>query len=318
MNTAVFAIMCACAAMYLSAAVWAMLRDGTKRRQRVRRHRIEDKYLLFLAGHLVLRTTPDRHLPFPPPRSRREKMILAETIAAFVAVNYGYDFAAMRRIVTDNGVDTFLAGRIARSRSWRRARYMQLLALTGARESLLPGIKRLENSPNTYISLFALIIRISSAPEQTVAAVREFSGAMSPHVLAEIMLQLRRGFIPVAYEPMIRSDNENLKFLGIYIVRCFGIEDAEDILFSLLDYPSGAVQDAALYTLGTMKSSMTRKDVVESVSAMSFFQRRRFYKFLASEGYSVRSLSELQSAERDSRLSGYMDSLVNSYKKMLR
>ncbi len=317
MNAVVLAIIAACAALYAAAAVRTLMHGVSERSRRRRRDRLQDAYLLALAEYLSGPDAGRGEVRFPQSRGRRGKMILAEAIAAFAEMNCGYDCAAMHKIVTDNGVDTFLVRRIARSRSWNRVRYMQLLSLTGARPSLLPRIKRLEDSPDAYVSLFALIIRISSAPEQTIAAVREFSGAMSHRVLSEIMLRLRRGFIPVAYEPMICSDNENLKLLGIYIIRFFGIEEAQNILYAQLDSPNGAVHDAALYTLAIMKSSMTRKCVVQSVAGMSFFQRRRFYKFLAAEGYSTRSLSALQSAETDSRLGGYMESLVNSYKKML-
>ena len=317
MNIAVISIMVICAILYLSAAVWTLMRHGARRRTIQRRNLLQDKYLLILTGYLYERQTPDGRFPFPQYGGRRSKMLLAETIAAFSAMNYGYDFTAMRKIVTYNDVDTFLFKRIKRSRSWYRIRYMQLLSLTGARDALLTGIKHLEKSENPYESLFALLIRISSAPELTVKSIREFPGTLSRRALPEIMLQLRRGFIPVAYEPMIRSNNENLKLLGIYIIRCFGIEDAQDILYSLLDYPSSAVQDSALYALAAMKCSMAQKKVVESVSGLSFFQRRRLYKFLAAEGYSSRSLSALQSSERDSRLGGYMESLVNSYKRML-
>ena len=37
---------------------------------------------------------------------------------------------------------------------------------------------------------------------------------------------LRRGLLPIAYEPLVGSPNRNLRMVGLGIVRQFGIEEA--------------------------------------------------------------------------------------------
>jgi len=317
MNYVLFAITGLCAALYAAAAAWTLLAEGIARRKTADRNRLQDEYLSILAGRMSKNERSDSRGIFPRSRSGEGKMLLAETIASLSALDCGFDFTLKRKIVADNDIDRFLYSRIVRSRSWKRIRFMQLLSQCGAREELLPKIRRFENSDDPYTALFALLIRTGSAPDETVRSIREFEGPLSERAWPEIMLQLRRGLIPVAYEPMLRSGNENLEMLGIYIIRCFGIRQAEELLLAMLDDGSPTVQDAALYALASMKSSMAHRSVVECVSAMSFFQRRKFYKYLVAEGYSAVSLSALQKAEKDSRLGGYMESQVNSYKKML-
>ncbi len=317
MNYILFAITGLCAAIYAAAAVWTLLRGPVLRRKARRRDALQEEYLRILTAHLSGKVTADTPCVFPKGRGIAGRKILARTIATLTALDYGLDCNTMRKIVTDNNIDRFLYTRIILSRSWSRSRSMQLLSQCGARGELLPKIRRFEKSGNPYTALFALLVRTGSDPQQTITAIRQFDGTPVRRAWPEIMMQLRRGFIPVAYEPMLRSGSENLEMLGIYIIRCFGIRQAEESLYALLDDSSPSVQDAALYALASMKSSMTHGKVVECVSAMPFFQRRRFYKFLAAEGYSADSLSALQEAEKDSRLGGYMESQVNSYKKIL-
>lgn len=318
MNTAVFIIMGICAILYLGTVANELLLDDIRRKRRVSEKNLQEKCVLALSGYLSTGIVHTNGFPFAIGRSRRLKMILARTIATFTAVSYGFDPQTIRDIVTRNGIDTMLLKRIKRSSSWHRIRYMQILSLTGARESVVARIKRFENSKNPYTALFALLVRIGSSPDETISAIREFPTMLRQQDIAEIMMMLRRGFVPIAYEPMVLSDSDNLKLLGIYIIRSFGIEQAEDLLYSMLEHESSEIQDAAIYALATLKSSLTRKNVMECVAAMSFFKRRRLYKFLAAEGYSASSLSVLQSVEQDSRMASYVHEIVNSYKMTLK
>ena len=45
---------------------------------------------------------------------------------------------------------------------------------------------------------------------------------------------LRRGLLPIAYEPLVGSPNRNLRMVGLGIVRQFGIEEAERLLLAMV------------------------------------------------------------------------------------
>lgn len=48
------------------------------------------------------------------------------------------------------------------------------------------------------------------------------------------MAVLRRGMLPIAYEPLIGSPSRNLRIVGLNIVRQFGIEEAERLLLRIV------------------------------------------------------------------------------------
>ncbi|MFR7603136.1 MAG: hypothetical protein ACLUYV_04965 [Alistipes shahii] len=130
----------------------------------------------------------------------------------------------------------------------------------------------------------------------------------------EIMAVLRRGMLPIAYEPLIGSPSRNLRIVGLNIVRQFGIEEAERLLLRIVsgDEDPELVREA-LYTLCALRRPLTRRAVSGRLSAMPPAERKALLRYVVAEGYSPGPLRRLL----DERERPYYESLVQTYKRSL-
>ena len=125
---------------------------------------------------------------------------------------------------------------------------------------------------------------------------------------------LRRGRLPIAYEPLVESRCRNLRVVGLNIVRQFGIEEAERQLLRIVagdEVPE--VGREALNTLCTLRRPLTRRRVSRRLAVMSPAERKALMRYMAAEGYSPGLLRRLF----DARERTYCESLVQSYKRSL-
>ena len=72
--------------------------------------------------------------------------------------------------------------------------------------------------------------RTSQMP-RALRLMAEYPEPFSACEVGEIMAVLRRGMLPIAYEPLIGSPSRNLRIVGLNIVRQFGIEEAQGYIF---------------------------------------------------------------------------------------
>ncbi len=173
---------------------------------------------------------------------------------------------------------------------------------------------RYGRSRNRYVRFFALMTRVSAEPLAALRRLADYAGPFSDTEVAEIMTWLRRGALPVAYEPLVASPSFNLRRVGLCVVRQFGIEEAEPLLLHLLDgeepYASGA---EALFTLCALHRPLVRREVSRCVARLSPSQRRTLMRYMAQCSYSPQVLSRLF----DDSESAYYDTIVRSYKRCL-
>ena len=66
--------------------------------------------------------------------------------------------------------------------------------------------------------------RLAFDPTMALRLVGEFARPFTVYEVSEVMATLRRGVLPVAYEPLLDSSDRNLRIVGLNIVRQFGIE----------------------------------------------------------------------------------------------
>ncbi len=251
---------------------------------------------------------------FPMLRRVGSRLVLAETLAGVVSMTYGLDVGLLRQVVARYGLDRWLLRRVRFAQGYRRARYLALLAVLPVGEGIPPRMARYGRSRNRYVRFFALMTRVSAEPLAALRRLADHAGPFSDTEVAEIMTWLRRGALPVAYEPLVASPSFNLRRVGLSVVRQFGIEEAEPLLLRLLDgegpYASGA---EALFTLCALHRPLVRREVSRCVARLSPSQRRTLMRYMAQCSYSPQVLSRLF----DDSESAYYDTIVRSYKRCL-
>lgn len=251
---------------------------------------------------------------FPMIRRAGARRLLAETVAGLTGVTYGLDTEPLRRIVSEYGLDRWLLDRARRTSGSRRARCLLLLARLPLDEAVAARAVRYARSRNRRVRFQALMVQLSADPSTALRLMAEYPEPFSACEVGEIMAVLRRGMLPIAYEPLIGSPSRNLRIVGLNIVRQFGIEEAERLLLRIVsgDEDPELVREA-LYTLCALRRPLTRRAVSGRLSAMPPAERKALLRYVVAEGYSPGPLRRLL----DERERPYYESLVQTYKRSL-
>ena len=212
------------------------------------------------------------------------------------------------------GLDAWLLRRTARSRGYRRARCLLLLSRLPVGAAAADCAARYAASRNRYVRFQSLMVRLAADPSTALRLMAEYPEPFSACEVGEIMAVLRRGMLPIAYEPLIGSPSRNLRIVGLNIVRQFGIEEAERLLLRIVsgDEDPELVREA-LYTLCALRRPLTRRAVSGRLSAMPPAERKALLRYVVAEGYSPGPLRRLL----DERERPYYESLVQTYKRSL-
>ncbi|MFR2062617.1 MAG: hypothetical protein ACLS37_12505 [Alistipes sp.] len=155
----------------------------------------------------------------------------------------------LRRIVRENGLESYLLRRIRRTRGYRRAYYLLLLSRLPLEAQTDAAVARYTASRNPYVSFYALMTRLAFDPTMALRLVGEFARPFTVYEVSEVMATLRRGVLPVAYEPLLDSSDRNLRIVGLNIVRQFGIEEAERQLLGIVRNGPQETRANRLYAL---------------------------------------------------------------------
>lgn len=297
------------AALAVAGLLAALAAGKLRRRRRSRDTVLQAKYL-----HILMLALAGAEPHFPMLERAGGRRLLTETVAGLVAITYGLDPGPLRRIVARYGLDEWLLRRIGRARGFRRARYLALLARLPLDGSTAARVAPYERSRNRYVRFYALMVQLSAEPSVSLRRMAEYGHPFSACEVSEIMTILRRGILPIAYEPLVESPNRNLRMVGLGIVRQFGIEEAERHLLRMVGGDlSPELGREALYTLCSMRRSLSRREVAGRIASMNRAERKALLRYMAQEGYSPAALRRLfDDCERP-----YYESLVQSYKRCL-
>ena len=289
--------------MFAAAGTFALLSllgavELRARRQRSRDAALRAKYLRIVMLYLLAGEGPAPR--FPMIRRAGARLLLVETVAGLAGVTYG--------------LDAWLLRRTARSRGYRRARCLLLLSRLPVGAAAADCAARYAASRNRYVRFQSLMVRLAADPSTALRLMAEYPEPFSACEVGEIMAVLRRGMLPIAYEPLIGSPSRNLRIVGLNIVRQFGIEEAERLLLRIVsgDEDPELVREA-LYTLCALRRPLTRRAVSGRLSAMPPAERKALLRYVVAEGYSPGPLRRLL----DERERPYYESLVQTYKRSL-
>ena len=191
---------------------------------------------------------------------------------------------------------------------------LMLLSRLPAGDGIGAEAARYMRSRNRYVRFYALMTQLAAEPATSLRRMAEYDYPFSACEVGEIMAVLRRGMLPIAYEPLIGSPSRNLRIVGLNIVRQFGIEEAERLLLRIVsgDEDPELVREA-LYTLCALRRPLTRRAVSGRLSAMPPAERKALLRYVVAEGYSPGPLRRLL----DERERPYYESLVQTYKRSL-
>ena len=247
-------------------------------------------------------------------RSARRRMALAEAIYVVMSHTYGNDVEQLRTIVEQNRLAGLLLRRIKRSHGAKRAHILMLLSTIPITDEIITKIEHYTHSRDKDIRMSALTAILAAKPSAAIQTIASLEFDLSPFDTTRIIALLRRGLLPIAYEPLLASANRNLRILGLAIVRSFGIEIAEKRLHKIITTEEDiSVINETIYTLASMGRPLGHTKIRERLAAMPAHKRKELCRHLTVEGYSLSAVQALFT-ERESV---YAESLINSYKRAL-
>ena len=311
----IYCFLCAAATLALLAgALWTKLSERAVRR---RERRYARRYMQMIT-HRMLNGEAFPMCRFPMCDNRGAREVLARLLAAASSSTSFEEPGAVRRIVAANGIEGWLLRRVRLSHGYRRAHYLAMLAALPVSHTTAEIVRRYSSEKLRCTRFRTMLVGIAAEPSAAVRLIGEFPFRLTHLEMAELTSMLRRGMLPLAYAPLLASDNINLRMLGLDIVRIFGIAEAEPLLLDILagDDPSpeaDGFRDEALYVLVSLHLPVSGRRVAERIRSMPAENRHALFRRLAAEGYSVDALMRLAA---DDELA-YIESLAASYKRTL-
>lgn len=255
---------------------------------------------------------------FPLIERRSSRLTLAIVVAQIGAMTYGYDRRVLAEIVRCYSLDQLLLTEARWSFGMRRVEWLHTLAQIECSDRVYERMmNRYGRSRNSYIALCMTLAALNHSPERCIAILAERERPLSPFDLSEVLMMLKRGLIPVAYQPLLRAEQANVRLLGLCIVRYFGVTEAEEEVVAAIATDDREVAEAALFTLCALRLRLDREPVREAARRMSEGRRRSWYRHLASEGYSSRAISRILPEDDRSQMCEYVEQAVASYKRCL-
>lgn len=246
--------------------------------------------------------------------SVRSRLALAEAIYVVMSHTYGNDVEQLRTIAEQNKLAGLLLRRTKRSHGAKRAHILMLLSTIPITDEIITKIERYTHSRDKDVRMSALTAILAAKPSAAIQTIASLEFDLSPFDTTRIIALLRRGLLPIAYEPLLANANRNLRILGLAIVRSFGIEIAEKRLHKIITTEEDiSVINETIYTLASMGRPLGHTKIRERLAAMPARKRKELCRHLTVEGY---SLSAVQSLFTE-RESVYAESLINSYKRAL-
>ena len=246
--------------------------------------------------------------------SVRSRLALAEAIYVVMSHTYGNDVEQLRAISEQNKLAKLLLRRVRLCRGAKRSHILMLLSTIPITAEIITKIERYTHSHDKDVRMSALTAILAAKPSTAIQTIASLEFDLSPFDTTRIIALLRRGLLPIAYEPLLASANRNLRILGLAIVRSFGIEIAEKRLHKIITTEEDiSVINETIYTLASMGRPLGHTKIRERLAAMPARKRKELCRHLTVEGY---SLSAVQSLFTE-RESVYAESLINSYKRAL-
>ena len=223
---------------------------------------------------------------------------------------YGDTLNRLALIVEVCDLDYCLVGRIHRAKGLSRAWYLSKL-------SILTRVSTIAEYAEDYIAdehrdtcFYAMAALVSSRPERAILYIARFESRLSLFEVAVLVQFMYRAGAPIAYTPLLLSQNRNLQLVGIYLSEYFSIVDAETHLQRLAESDDDEVSYMALQTLCSIRGDISTPQAVKALRRLLPHQRISFILHAVRNCYTMRScMSALGHEERQ-----MFSQRINTYK----
>ena len=247
-------------------------------------------------------------------RSTSERMALAQALHSIMSHTYSTPTENTKTIARNNRLEELILNKLRHANNEEKARLLNILSSIPISTRATDIISKYLHSANRHIRIAAIIATIAASPTKAIRTIADLPFSLKPYDTSRIIALLRRGLLPIAYEPLLMSDNHNLLMLGIAITHNFGIDIADKHLHNIiLRQPNRQIVREAIYTLATLGRPLGRHHIREQLAAMSPNNRRELCHHLSCEGFSLSALSVIFS---ESEIL-HPEPLINSYKRSL-
>ena len=251
---------------------------------------------------------------FPHADTAQRRQALAEALYSVMSHSYGSDTATIRELIERTQLDKYILTKIRHSKNIERAHYLMLMSAIPTSIPIIPILRPYLYSRYSHTRTAALLAILAASPSTAISTITSLSYDLTGFDIARIITLLRRGILPIAYEPLLSSQNRNLQMLGLAIVRNFGIEIADKhlqhIISSSADY---AVTREALYTLSSLGRPLGRVKIRQRIASMPQHHRKELCRHLTHAGYSLAALRTIF----DQNEIQHTESIIKSYKRSL-
>ena len=241
-------------------------------------------------------------------------MALAEALHTVACHTCGTDMRLLRIIARLNSIDRFLMRGAALATGYRRARYLILLGSVPPTAAQARRLGRYLRNRNPFVRIYALTAMLAANPATAIRTIGEYPYTLSPFDITQITAMVRRGLLPIAFDPMLSDDNPNIRRLGLAIVRSFGIDTARKQIVRIAELDEDlAVAVEALHTLAALGHAIPTERLRGRIADFDAPRRKALSRFFAAQGYSIRTVEALFDATECE----CARQLIDSYKKSI-
>ncbi len=246
--------------------------------------------------------------------SYRARTRLIEALYIIVSHCYDINMDIVSTIVHQNHLDTLLTRQLRFATKRRRAMLWFQLATIAPAKHYTSTLKQELYSHNTHLRSCALIALLNSAPKESIKNLKELKFQLPPHDIARIITLVRRGALPLAIDPLLQSEDYNLKSLALTIIRVFNLDISIKHIYPFISREENpALIHEAIYTIASLKHPLNSQHIKHRIAYMSNTQRKALCRHLSAEGYSLCALQSLFSYNEIE----YAKQIITSYKREL-
>ena len=238
------------------------------------------------------------------------KSVILDSVLFIAEKIYGNALNRLALIVEVCEIDYYLIGRIDRKRGMSRVRNLAKLSALIYATTIVEYAEMYMEEEHRDVCFYAMAALVSARPDRAIQYITRFNSSLTLCEVAILTQLLRRAGAPIAYTPLLSSQNRNLQLIGIYLSEQFSIVDAEPHLQRLAESEDAEVSYMALQTLCSIRGDISTSQVKRALERLAPHGRNSFILHAVHNCYSLRSCSHLLTGEERTLFS----QRINSYK----
>lgn len=162
---------------------------------------------------------------------------------------------------------------------------------------LIAEVCKVDYSPLCGSRLRETAAFVEAYPDRALQYISRLDILLSWHEVALLTQLMRRAGTPIAYTPLLISQNRNLQLVGLYLCQHFSIVDAEPHLQRLVLAESEEVAYVALLSLCSIRGDVATSQVGYALERLSPSRRALFIRHAVNACYSLSACAKLLTRE---------------------